>query len=183
VTTRTIAGRPLDRRLGHSAQVTFSPRGPARVKFFQIDAGTLRAVQTHESSPVLAAGRAIEHLVSVDGDGAGGLIVGARLLRPESAKGQSASLALTRLASAGDDGKVSNGKRDDVETAGGPMTGSTSPASDAVSGTLFLADSPFAYLGQPYVVAPDGRILQPWADETGYSILIHSFAEALEVQP
>ena len=110
-----------------AAQVTFSPRGPARVKFFQIDAGSLQAVQTHESSPVLAEGRAIEHLVSVDGDGAGGLIIGARLLRPEAAKGRNASLALTRLASAGDNGKAGDGNGRGLEAAGGPTTGSPAP--------------------------------------------------------
>ena len=182
-TTRTVAGRPLDRSLGRSAQVTFSPRGPVRVKFFQVDPGSLQAVQTNESSPVLAAGRAIEHLVSVDGDGAGGLIIGARLLRPEVAEGRNAFLALTRLPSAGDSGRAGDGNGGGLEAAGDPMTGSTGAKDDAMTDTILLADSPLAYLGQPYVVAPDGRVLQPWGDESGYSILIHSFAGAVEVQP
>jgi len=38
-------------------------------------------------------------------------------------------------------------------------------------------------VGQPYVVAPDGRVLQPVAGEDGYSIIVHAFPEAEEVQP
>jgi hypothetical protein len=44
----------------------------------------------------------------------------------------------------------------------------------AVTDTLTLNDSPFAYLGQPYVVAPDGRIFQPVGSDAGYTILVHS---------
>jgi hypothetical protein len=182
-TTRTVAGRPLDRELGHAAQVTFRPGGGVRVRFFQIDAGSLQAVQTRESSPVLAAGQAIEHLVSVDGDGAGGLIIGTRLLRPDVAEGRNVFLALSRFASVGDDSKAGDGNGGGLESVGRPVTGSTGAKDDVASDTILLADSPFAYLGQPYIVAPDGRVLQPWADENGYSILVHSFAEGVEVQP
>ncbi len=52
--------------------------------------------------------------------------------------------------------------------------------------TLTLSDSPFAYLGQPYVVAPDGRIFQPVGSDAGYAILVHSLpvtAATEEVRP
>ena len=73
----------MDRSLGRVAQVTFKPGRNARVKFFDLDTTTLKAAPTGDSSPVLAGGRRVEHLVSVDGDGNGGVIVGARLLSPE----------------------------------------------------------------------------------------------------
>jgi hypothetical protein len=40
---------------------------------------------------------------------------------------------------------------------------------------ILLADSTYAYVGQPYTVGPDGRVYQPMATEAGYSILVHSF--------
>lgn len=155
---RSLAGRPLERALGRAAKATFTPKNGLRIQSFQIDRTTLNAKKTAESTPALAAGRAVEHLVSVDGDGGGGLVVGARLLDVETAVGPSAAgrdracLLLTRFAA---DGR----------------------GCDAGDG-LLLTESSFAYLGQPYVVAPDGRVFQPVADESGYSILVHSFTNA-----
>lgn len=173
-TARIVAGRPLEQSLGRVAQVTFKPGRNARLKCFDLDAASLKAIQTRELSPVLAGGRPLENLVSVDGDGIGGLIIGARLLKPEVSGGREASLVLTRLASEPGEDPISGGVRSGVEEADMPGTGSATAGVD----TLFLTDSPFVYLGQPYVVAPDGRILQPWGSEGGYSILVHSFAEA-----
>jgi hypothetical protein len=48
---------------------------------------------------------------------------------------------------------------------------------------LTLSDSPFAYLGQPYVVAPDGHIFQPVGSEAGYTIVVYSLPATEEVQP
>jgi hypothetical protein len=53
-----------------------------------------------------------------------------------------------------------------------------SPGGSAAPDALLLAASPFAYVGQPYVVAPDGRVFQPVPTETGYSIFVHTFAGA-----
>ncbi len=172
---RTLAGRPLDQGLRRVTQVTFQPGRNARIKSFDLDGATLKVVQTGDSSPVLAGGRAIEHLVSADGDGAGGMIVGARLLKPEVSGGREASLALTRLVAA----EVA-----DPSTTPAANSATASPSDNAQPTTniMFLTDSPFAYLGQPYVVAPDGRIFQPWGTEAGYSILVHSFAQVEEVQ-
>jgi len=44
---------------------------------------------------------------------------------------------------------------------------------------LLLAESDFAYLGAPYAVAPDGRVFQPVADRSGYTIVVYSFEEVL----
>jgi hypothetical protein len=33
------------------------------------------------------------------------------------------------------------------------------------------------------VVAPDGRVIQPVADETGYSLMVYTFGRAAEVTP
>jgi hypothetical protein len=65
----------------------------------------------------------------------------------------------------------------------GPSGRAPSAAAEtSASDELLLADCGFTYLGQPYVVAPDGRVLQPVADETGYRLLVHTFASAEEVQ-
>jgi hypothetical protein len=160
-TLHPVAGRPIGPDLDRVAKVTFKSGSKAQIKLFKVDKKNLRASQSAETSPPLASGRRVEHIVSVDGDGSGGLIVGARLLKTDSSISEGSSLVLTRLAPttapAADSGKdaLSAGKADD---------------------TLFLTDSSFAYVGQPYVVAPNGCIYQPVADKNGYSIVVHSFA-------
>ena len=128
------------------------------------------------------------------------MIVGARLLKPETSGTAELSLALTRLVStdAGSRGR-SGGNRPSAglgdgagagpelisakNPAAGSAAGSASDTAEAATGILLLSGSSSVYLGQPYVVAPDGRIFQPWASEAGYSILVHSFARFEEVQP
>jgi hypothetical protein len=111
--------------------------------------------------------------VSVDGDGNGGFIVGARLSEQDLRNATPSSLVLTRLPS----------------TAAGSSAAAGPGATANPGDVLMLAESSFAYLGQPYVVAPDGRILQPVGSKAGYSIVVHSFAEGdsatngEEVQP
>jgi hypothetical protein len=170
---RALAGRPMDRALGWVANVTFSPGQNPRVRSFNVDKADLKPTKTDEASPSVASGRAIEHLVSVDGDGKGGLIIGARLLEPEMRDGRPAYLVLSRLAAAG---------------AGAPA-GAISDKTAGAMDTMFLVESSFAYLGMPYVVAPDGRVFQPSASDAGYSIYVHAFsgeetgAATREVQP
>ena len=147
-----IAGRPLDRDLSKAAKITFKPKDGVKLKRFMVDKKSYKGVQTRASTPTFAQGRGIEHLVSVDGDGQGGVIIGARLLRAKSDPKDAPSLIVGRLA------------------AGADQTGGTPVLTDTVT----LSDSPFAYLGQPYVVAPDGRILQPVGSEAGYSIVVYS---------
>jgi hypothetical protein len=62
--------------------------------------------------------------------------------------------------------------------AGGTTTSGRPGSKTKATGTLLLADSAFAYLGQPYVVAPDGRVFQPIGGESGYSILVYTFGAA-----
>ena len=90
---------------------------------------------------------------------------------------------LTRLASTEGEGPVGSGGRSRVGPVDEPSAVAAAGSTGATPGTLWLTDSPFVYLGQPYVVAPDGRVFQPWGNEGGYSILVHSFAEVEEVQP
>jgi hypothetical protein len=156
-----IAGRPLDRDLSKAAKITFKPKDGVKLKRFKVDKKTYKGVQTRASSPAFAAGKAIEHLVSVDGDGQGGVIIGARLLRAKGDPKDAPSLIVGRLAA-------------NADQAGG---------APALTDTLTLSDSAFAYLGQPYVVAPDGRIFQPVGNEAGYSIVVYSLPGSEEVQP
>jgi hypothetical protein len=103
----------------------------------------------------------------VDGDGRRGLVIGARILSNGSTTAGQPSLVLTRIS---------------------PTATLTAAASGVVAGpaladNLFLVDSPFAYLGQPYTVAPDGRVIQPVADESGYSLMVYTFERTVEVNP
>jgi len=164
---RPLGGRPITTDLGRTAKVSFAPGAGVRVKSFRLDKDSLSASQTSEGSPVVAPGRAIEHLVSVDGDGRGGLVIGARLTDAEQGVRGRAVLALTRVAA-----------------GAATSRGVTAPDADSAdSPTMLLTDTSLAYVGQPYVVAPDGRVLQPVAGEDGYSIIVHAFPEAEEVQP
>jgi len=164
---RPLGGRPVTTDLDKTARVTFAPGRGVRVKSFRVDKDSLSAAQTSEASPAVAPGRAIEHLVSVDGDGRGGLVIGARLADAEQGVRGRAVLALTRVAAAA--------------TASRGITAPDAGSTD--SPTMLLADTSLAYVGQPYVVAPDGRVLQPVAGEDGYSIMVHTFPAAEEVRP
>ncbi len=160
---QALAGRPLDRDLGKAVEVTFKPKEGMKLKRFKLDMKSLKAVQISAVTPALPSGTEVEHLVSVDGDGRGGLIVGARLLRKQGDPDNAPSLLIGRMS--------------DPDQAG---------AAPVLSDTLTLCDSSFAYLGQPYTVAPDGRIFQPVGSDAGYSILVYSLpvsATAEEVQP
>lgn len=159
-----LPGRPMDRRLKTVVKASFSRGGEFRMNAREVDEKSLQLGKTTESKPALAEGRAIEHLVSVDGDGKGGLLVGARLVKPMTRGRITSGLAITRLRStdpAGTDGELHLEQTNADEV-------------------LLLAESEYAYLGDPYVVAPDGRVFQPVADASGYTILVHSFEE---VQP
>jgi hypothetical protein len=150
-TLEAIPGRPLDHDLAKTAKVTFEPKQGVKLKSYKVDKKTLKAVQIQAVTPALPSGKEVEHLVSVDGDGRGGLIVGARLLRKQTDPKDAPSLIIGRLA-------------------GPDQVGATPVLGD----TLVLCDSSFAYLGQPYVVAPDGRIFQPVGSAAGYGILVYS---------
>ena len=149
---RSLPGRPLDRELSRAVKVTFKPATGVEITSVKLDPAGLSATQQNTLRPTLASGRALEHLVSVDSDGQGGLVVGARLLEAGSRSDGRPALALTRIPA----------------SASGSKQGTASPV-------LLLADRSMVYVGQPYVVAPDGRIFQPVAEEDGYSIFVHEF--------
>jgi hypothetical protein len=169
---RALAGRPVDPHLDRVVKVSYAPGQKARIRVFTVDKSTLESTERADFKQPLAPGHDLEHLVSVDGDGDGGLIVGARLLDPGPKDDGHASLVLTRLAARKNGARAVDGL-----------------AEVRVSDMLLLADSPYAYLGQPYAVAPDGRVLQPIGSDSGYSIFVHTFAAAdtsnvaTEVQP
>jgi hypothetical protein len=151
-----LAGRPLDHDLGKAAKIAFKPKTGLKVKRFKVDKKSFKSTELKSAKQSMPAEAKIDHLVSLDGDGRGGLIIGARLLRGQSDPADTPSLLITHVA------------------AGSDSTGATG----AVDGTLTLQDSPFAYLGQPYVVAPDGRIFQPVGGDSGYSVWVHSLPGA-----
>ena len=163
---RDLPGRPLDPDLRRAAKAAFAPGKGVHVTTARVDQKTLKAEESQVANPDVARGRALEHLVSIDGDGKGGLILGARLLAGGRGDRGEAALVLTRLAA--DYG------------SSGPEATTTAPGT---SDQLLLADSIFAYLGQPYLVTPDGRVIQPIADDSGYRLLVHSFPSIEEVRP
>ena len=169
---RTLPGRPLDPGLSRAAKAVFKPNSGLNVAMATMDKRTLKTTASQSSKPDIARSRALEHLVSIDGDGTGGLIVGARLVADGRRDGGQAALVLARLAA--DAGPGASDPSTRLPSAGAGLN-----AGDE----LLLADSDFTYLGQPYVVAPDGRVIQPVADETGYRLLVHTFASVEEVQP
>lgn len=152
---RALAGRPVEFGLGRAVKVTFRPTTGVQIKSLEIDPAKLNATREIALNPTLAEGQALEYLVSVDGDGQGGLIIGARLLEAGSRADSQPALALTRLP-------------------GSAFGEGQGPAKKTAAATvLLLVDRSMVYVGQPYVVAPDGRIFQPVAEEQGYSILVH----------
>ncbi len=164
---KALAGRPIDGSLGSVANISFKPGRSADVKLFRVDKGTLKASQTAAFASSLYDRRSLECLVSVDGDGHGGLVIGARMLSSDAATPGRPSLVLTRISAA------------EALAAAASANAYVPPISD----TILLVDSPFAYLGQPYVVAPDGRVIQPVADDSGYSLMVYNLGSKLEVTP
>jgi hypothetical protein len=148
----SLLGRPADLDLGRQVKVSFAPgEDPTAIAYTT----ATMASATSALDLVLPAGRSIDHLVSVDGLAADGLIVGARL---DDADGSTQSLlTLRRFAFAPD--------------------GTLVPASpvDGDDDAMLLVDWSIAYVGQPYVVARDGRVFQPVATPNGYSIFVHTF--------
>ncbi len=170
--SRGLAGRPVGHALDEVVELAFAPGAEARLTVYSVDKSTLTGRQRAHFAQPLAPGYELEHVVSVDGDGNGGLIVGARISDRGAGAERRASLVLTRLAA----GRNGQG-------------GLHAPVDVGASDVLLLADSSYAYLGQPYVVTPGGRVLQPIGSDAGYSVFVHSFDRAgspgriMEVQP
>ena len=141
VSSAVDAGRPLDREGAHTAEAERTSSGAVHVRLHdRADPGVLNDLE-------LALPEPVEHIVSLDGDEAGDVVVGVRLLRRVAAAAPPAPLALTRI-----------------------------PAGDrAGAQTVLLADRSMVYVGQPYTVGADGRVYQPIATPTGYRIVVHEF--------
>lgn len=96
----------------------------------------------------------IEHLVALGGDQRGRVIVGARLFGHGAPEEKNEPVFLV--------GRWGTG-------AGGAQAG--------VTDTLLLRESLFAEVGEPFVVAPDGALYQPFPEASGLAVLIHRFPE------
>jgi hypothetical protein len=90
----------------------------------------------------------LEHLVSLDADAEGAVILGARTERSDPLQANAPALVLVRVA--------------DPERP-------TTLALDDGGG--------IAETGQPYTVGPDGRVYQPRATDEGYVVLVHTFPQ------
>lgn len=138
-------GRPMPRQPGRRAQASLAPGGQPYVEDSDPSRGRHRGWDLD-----LGRGLKLDHLVSLDADGADGLILGARIITPpdraDIGRLEHGSLLVTKLG--------------------------------ALAAPLLLEEKGSVYLGQPYVVGPDGRIYQPIADERGYTVVAHAFEEA-----
>ena len=149
--TPSLSGRPNAGPNQHLVQARLARGDRPRIRLLAADG------KPAPGSPLeisLDIPQTVEHLVSVDEtsrpEGAD-LLVGARLVgRSEDRAGTDACLLVARI----------------------PGDGSTRNAQ-----ALLLKESPFAYVGQPYVAAPDGRLYQPLPTLEGYSILVHTLPE------
>ena len=149
--TPSLAGRPNSGPNQHLVQARMTRGDRPRIHLLAPD-GKPASGAPQEIS--LDIPQTVEHLVSVDETprlNGTDLLVGARLLgRSDDRAGDEPSLLVARI----------------------PGDGSTRPAQ-----ALLLKESDFAYVGQPYVAAPDGRIYQPLPTPAGYSILVHTLPE------
>ena len=167
-----IQGRPLGRDLNSLVSASFQRGKSPQLKFSTTPKGSLDASPAGQTQSSLPGGFDVDCLVSVDSDGRGGMIVGAGLLAHAGQTKQPA-LLVTHLQ------PVSGATTTTGSAAsnGAATTGSALATARPVS-YILLADSTYAYVGQPYTVGPDGRVYQPMATEAGYSILVHSFPAA-----
>ena len=167
-----IQGRPLGRDLNSLVSASFQRGKSPQLKFSTTPKGSLDASPAGQTQSSLPGGFDVDCLVSVDSDGRGGMIVGAGLLA-HAGQAKQPALLVTHLQ------PVSGATTTTGSAAsnGAATTGSALATARPVS-YILLADSTYAYVGQPYTVGPDGRVYQPMATEAGYSILVHSFPAA-----
>jgi hypothetical protein len=90
----------------------------------------------------------IDHLVSLDADTEGAVILGARTERSIPGQANAPALVLVRV------------------------TDPSRPATLALDDTGGIAET-----GNPYTVGPDGRVYQPRATQEGYIVLVHTFPQ------
>jgi hypothetical protein len=161
-TLKLVAGRPATAEAGRSLSARYTPGRNLRVATVEDSNGTAGVTRLVDLDLGLPAGHSIDHLVSLDGDRQNGLIVGARVAGA-SGSADTACLLLRRFEF------QKNGR-----LAKAARSGDATAAADS----LVLTDSSTAYVGQPYVVAPDGRVLQPMATDSGYAIYVYSFGSS-----
>jgi hypothetical protein len=154
--------------------VTFQHGQSPRLKFARAPKGGLDATPAGDIQTALPGSVEVEYLVSVDGDGDGGTIVGAHLLSRGSGQAKQPELLLTHLRPAAGAATPGGAKA----TPGAATSQSADLSTSRPVSAILLADSAYAYVGQPYTVGPDGHVFQPVANEAGYSIMVHSFPEA-----
>ena len=170
-----IRGRPLGRDLGDLVSASFKRGQAPQLKFSKTPKGSVDASPAGESQPGLPGGFDLEYLVSVDGDGHGGMVVGAHILGHGDQTKQPALLVAHLRPTSG--AAATSAGANSATTGGAANQQSAFMTSRPVS-YLVLADSTYAYVGQPYTVGPDGRVYQPMATEAGYSILVHGFSDS-----
>jgi hypothetical protein len=155
-----LSGRPLSGSAAHLAKASFKPGKAAKVALLTASKSGMKVAATDEVIPGIEKRHSIEYLVSVDGTSAGDLVVGAHLSKNTS---KGAAIVVTRL-----------------RTTNLTKVATVSAGMQQVS-ELLLADCSYAYLGQPYVVSPDGRVIQPMADKAGYRLVAYTFGADQEV--
>jgi hypothetical protein len=170
-----IRGRPLGRDLGDLVSASFKRGQAPQLKFSKTPKGGVDASPAGESQLGLPGGFDLEYLVSIDGDGHGGMVVGAHILG-RSGQTKQPALLVAHL-------RPTSGAASTTAGAASMVAGSAASQQSAFTTSrsvsyLVLADSTYAYVGQPYTVGPDGCLYQPMATEAGYSILVHSFADS-----
>ncbi len=156
VSLPSIAGRPVDSDCTRQVRVSYAPgESPQAVCFSALTGAT--SVSILDVLP--SAGMSIDHLSSVDGAPGDGLVVGARLNDVDPPAQSLFALRCFRFAADGTlmPAPIVTGQRD----------------------RLLLTDWSMAYVGQPYVVSPDGRVFQPVATPDGYAIYVHTFADGV----
>lgn len=140
-------GRPADHSPGKRLGARMESDGVPRVELRGPDGTAERRWRVDPGALDPA-----DHLVSLDADDQGRVVVGMRLRdRGGAGNTEPGRLLLARLEEA--------------------------DAPSAANATLLLTESVYAYLGQPYVVGGDGRVYAPVADPDGYRILVHEFTE------
>jgi len=165
-TLKLVAGRPTTAEALRSVSARYERGSKPRLTSHEGSDHGSGFRQDVEVDLGLPHGRVLEHLVSVDGDRKNGLVIGARVSGTVGDE-MNGCLVLRRLEFPGN-GRIMKAAR-----------GAESGAADS----LVLTDVSTIYVGQPYVVAPDGRVFQPVADENSYSIYVYSFGSAASPEP
>lgn len=111
-------------------------------------------------------GLPLEHLVAVAADQRDRMHIGGRMADGR----QEPHLAVARFAA----GALRGNRAQALPDAGTTQTGYGQVVPTSL---LLFAEASGPYLGAPFIIAPDGRVLQPVGDAAAYRILVHRFPE------